>query len=71
MDFPGLSIDTGTREVIVDGRQVEFTHREFDLLAQLATTPGMPFSWTRLNSAALRHGLQGSGVRAASRWKMV
>ena len=27
MEFPGLRIDTGTRQVIVDGRQVEFTRR--------------------------------------------
>lgn len=48
MEFPGLRIDTGTREVIVDGRHVEFTRREFDLLAQLAATPRHVFSREQL-----------------------
>jgi PAS domain S-box-containing protein len=48
MEFEGLSIDTATREVAVDGRAVEFTTREFDLLAQLAAAPRRVFSRDQL-----------------------
>ncbi|HVA05929.1 MAG TPA: EAL domain-containing protein, partial [Acidimicrobiales bacterium] len=48
MDFPGLSIDTATREVIVEGRLVGLTRREFDLLAQLAATPRHVFTREQL-----------------------
>jgi DNA-binding response OmpR family regulator len=51
MDFPGLSIDTSTREVRVDGGLVELTGREFGLLAYLAATPRHVFSRDEL----LRH----------------
>jgi DNA-binding response OmpR family regulator len=36
----GLAIDEGRREVIVDGRPVELTALEFDVLATLARDPG-------------------------------
>lgn len=36
----GLHIDERTREATVDGRRVELTAKEFDLLAFLATDPG-------------------------------
>lgn len=42
----GLVVDLAGREVIVDGRDVELTRTEFDLLATLATAPGRV--WTRL-----------------------
>ncbi|MCU1461322.1 MAG: hypothetical protein JWO37_1397 [Acidimicrobiales bacterium] len=48
MEFPGLSIDTATREVVSAGRVVEFTSREFDLLAQLASSPRHVFSRDQL-----------------------
>ncbi len=44
LEFPGLVIDTGTREVLVDGHTVELTAREFDLLAFLAQSPRQVFS---------------------------
>lgn len=44
LEFDGLTIDTGRRQVSVDGRQVELRHREFDLLAYLASHPGRPFT---------------------------
>ena len=40
----GLRIDPGAREVIVDGRRVELTKREFDLLSFLAAHPRRVFS---------------------------
>ncbi|HET9692563.1 MAG TPA: response regulator transcription factor [Acidimicrobiales bacterium] len=43
-DPAGLRIDERTREVSVDGRPVELTAREFDLLAFLAASPRQVFS---------------------------
>jgi two-component system, OmpR family, phosphate regulon response regulator PhoB len=40
----GLTIDEKTREVTVDGRGVQLTAREFDLLAFLARSPRQVFS---------------------------
>jgi DNA-binding response OmpR family regulator len=44
LTFDGLSIDLRTREVLVDGRVVETTAREFDLLAFLARAPRHVFT---------------------------
>jgi DNA-binding response OmpR family regulator len=37
----GLSIDLGRREGVLDGRRLELSRREFDLLAYLAARPGV------------------------------
>jgi DNA-binding response OmpR family regulator len=42
--FDGLEIDPRTREVTVDGRAVQLTPREFDLLYLLASSPRVVFS---------------------------
>jgi two-component system response regulator ResD len=47
-DFGDLMIDPGARTVSVAGREVELTHREFDLLAFLAAHPGQAFSRDQL-----------------------
>ncbi len=39
MEYAGLSIDTAARELVVDGRVVEFASREFDLRAPRAAAP--------------------------------
>ncbi|MGQ0574208.1 MAG: response regulator transcription factor [Pseudonocardia sp.] len=44
----GLTVDTATRDVVVDGRHVELTAREFDLLAFLAHHPRQVFSRAQL-----------------------
>lgn len=44
LEFDGLSLDLSAREVIVDGRPVDVTSREFDLLAFLASSPRQVFS---------------------------
>jgi DNA-binding response OmpR family regulator len=36
----GLSIDLARREAALDGRSLDLTRREFDLLAYLAARPG-------------------------------
>jgi DNA-binding response OmpR family regulator len=46
--FRGLEIDPGTREVSVDGREVELTPKEFDLLRFMAASPRTVFSRLRL-----------------------
>lgn len=44
LEFDGLSIDLGSREVRVNGEAVHLTAREFDLLAFLARSPRRVFS---------------------------
>ena len=44
LTFDGLTIDTASREVSVDGIAVDLTAREFDLLAFLASSPRQVFS---------------------------
>ena len=48
MSFDGLTIDTGRRDVRVDGVAVELTALEFDLLAALAAAPGRVYSRRQL-----------------------
>ena len=40
----GLSIDLARREALLDGRRLELSRREFDLLAYLAARPGVVVS---------------------------
>jgi DNA-binding response OmpR family regulator len=44
IEMGGLRIDPARREVEVDGRPVELTAKEFDLLAAMASQPGVVFS---------------------------
>jgi len=48
IEIGGLRIDPATREVEVDGRPVELTAKEFDLLAAMASEPGVVFSRDKL-----------------------
>ena len=48
LSFNGLTIDTDTREVTLDGETVATTAREFDLLAFLARSPRQVFSRQQL-----------------------
>lgn len=48
LDFGGLTIDPGGREVCVGGEDVNLTTLEFDLLSVLASRPGFVFSRSRL-----------------------
>jgi DNA-binding response OmpR family regulator len=50
LDFGGLRIEPLTREVRVDGKRVELTPKEFDLLAVLARSPRQVFSRRQLLS---------------------
>jgi DNA-binding response OmpR family regulator len=44
IEVAGLRIDPGRREVLLDGAPLELSRREFDLLAYLATRPGVVIS---------------------------
>ena len=44
IEFDGLTVEGSTREVLVDGRKIELTPKEFDLLAFLAASPRQVFS---------------------------
>ena len=46
--FPGLTMDSGRREVTVQGEPVALTALEFDLLAALVESPGRVFSRRQL-----------------------
>ena len=48
LDFVGLRIDLNSREVLVEGRSVSLTTREFDLLAFLASSPRRVYSRAQL-----------------------
>ena len=48
LDFGELRIEPLTREVTVDGRRVELTPKEFDLLVMLARSPRQVFSRRQL-----------------------
>jgi two-component system, OmpR family, alkaline phosphatase synthesis response regulator PhoP len=48
LDFPGLSIRLDKRRVALDGRAVELTAKEFDLLALFAANPGKAFNREQL-----------------------
>ncbi len=44
----GITIDTARRQVRVDGKAVELTAKEFDLLLHFASNPGLVFSRMQL-----------------------
>ena len=48
LDFGGMHLDRAAREVRMDGRLVELTPKEFDLLAHLAGHPRQVFSRAEL-----------------------
>ena len=48
LDLGRVSVDTGRREVLVDGDPVPLTRMEFDLLAFLASSPGTTFTRAQL-----------------------
>ena len=48
LEFAGLTIDVGSREVTCDGRDVDLSALEFDLLAALALSPRRVFTRQQL-----------------------
>ena len=48
LEYDGLTLDHATREVAIDGRSVDLTAKEFDLLFYLAAHPRQVFSRNQL-----------------------
>ncbi len=48
LEFEGLRVNRATREITVDGRHVELSALEFDLLVALAESPGRVFTRSQL-----------------------
>ncbi len=48
LDFDSITVDVARREVTRDGRQVDLTALQFDLLATLAESPGRVFTRRQL-----------------------
>jgi two-component system response regulator ResD len=58
--FPGMAILPGMQRVEVDGRPVDLTAREFDLLLVLASVPGYAFSREELFQRVLGYAYFGN-----------
>ena len=50
MEFPPLSINMKSREVVLNGHTLHLTNREFDILRLLAETPNVIVPFTRIYS---------------------
>jgi DNA-binding response OmpR family regulator len=57
--FEGLSLDARSREVAVDGRVVELTSTEFDLLETFSRAPGIALTRSQLVERAFGHDYEG------------
>lgn len=55
----GLSIDVQRRTVLIDGKPVELTAKEFDLLCFFARNPGRVYSRENLLEAIWGYGFEG------------
>jgi len=60
VEFGGLTVDPGAREVYLDGEPVKLTTLEFDLLSVLASRPGFVFNRSRLLERVWGEGYFGS-----------
>ncbi|OON75169.1 response regulator transcription factor [Streptomyces tsukubensis] len=56
-----VRLDLNTRQVSVDGRAVQLTRKEFDLLALLAQRPGVVFRREQIISEVWRTSWEGTG----------
>jgi DNA-binding response OmpR family regulator len=59
VEHPGLSIQIAERTVTVDGKPIETTRTEFDLLLLLANNPGVVFSRERLLQEVWGYSFEG------------
>ncbi|MSQ43779.1 MAG: response regulator transcription factor [Chloroflexi bacterium] len=62
-NFPGLSIDSGRREVQVDGQIITLKRREFDLLTFLAGNHGIVLTRNQILRAVWPEELHGEDTR--------
>ena len=61
----GLEIDTGSRQVFVNGREVQLTTKEYDILLFLASHPNIVFTKERLLDAIWGNGYVGDTATIA------
>jgi DNA-binding response OmpR family regulator len=59
IEVGGVRLDLAKRTVTIDGRQVELTAKEFDLLAQFASTPGRAYTRSDLLDRIWGYGHDG------------
>jgi DNA-binding response OmpR family regulator len=61
----GLEIDTGSRQVFVNGKEVQLTTKEYDILLFLASHPNIVFTKERLLDAIWGNGYFGDTATIA------
>ena len=59
LEFEDLTIDPARRRVLIDGREVYLTSREFDLLVHFASHPGLVYSRAQLLDLVWGYGHDG------------
>jgi len=59
LDINGLIIDSAKRRVCLDGKEINLTSREFDLLLYFARNPGRVYSRSQLLDAVWGYGHEG------------
>ena len=59
MEFSALKIDVEMRKVTVDGKKVELSPKEFELLVLLATNPGRSYNRSRLLNLVWGYDFEG------------
>jgi len=59
LDINGLIIDSDKRRVCLDGKEINLTSREFDLLLYFARNPGRVYSRSQLLDAVWGYGHEG------------
>ena len=59
LDINGLKIDSDKRRVCLDGKEINLTSREFDLLLYFARNPGRVYSRSQLLDAVWGYGHEG------------
>jgi len=59
LQFDRLTIDPARRRVLLDGREVHLTSREFDLLVHFASHPGLVYSRAQLLDLVWGYGHDG------------
>ena len=55
IELSDMTIDPGSRQVVVRGEEVQLTHREFDVLLFMARHPGQVFSREQLMDAVWQY----------------
>lgn len=60
LSYPPLKIDLYQYRVYIAGEEIELTRTEFEILSQLASRPGMVFTYEQLYSMIWNNGAVGS-----------